>query len=129
MQPEDTSKARLDAIMNGLAQTPQRWEYRTVVGILPDSVEQLEGMVKDLETHLTGLGQEGWEIASMDWHVRAEDKQVCIVILRRGSWHPGHIVASTNITQEFVIHKLDAVGAALNAIADHVNAIRANLYD
>ena len=106
---DDPSKIRLEALMNGLAQTPQRWEYRTVIGMIPFGAEQLEETVRDLESKLIALGQEGWEIADIDWHVPAGDQDACIIILKRGTWHAGHMVASTNITQEFVIHQLDSL--------------------
>jgi hypothetical protein len=115
---EDASRLRLEAIMTGLSQTPQRWEYRTILTIRPEGIEQLEETLRDLEARLNELGQDGWEIADLQWQVPAGDQDACIVILRRGTWHSGHVVASTNITQEFVIHKLDQMLNALNEIRD-----------
>lgn len=119
---EDASKVRLEAIMTGLQQTPQRWEFRTVMATLPQGIEQLEETLRDLEARLNQLGQEGWDIANIDWQVPAGDQFACIAILRRSTWHPGHVVASTNITQEFVVHKLDQLGVILSDMRELLQA-------
>lgn len=122
MESEDSSKLRLEAIMTGLSQTPQRWEYRTIFTMRPQGIEQLEETLRDLEGRLNQLGQEGWEIADLNWQVPAGDQDACIVILRRGTWHSGHVVASTNITQEFLIHKLDQAVMVLQQIRQALGA-------